>query len=226
MYAFQPNQQSGKYMRHLNTVLPSAGPFYYAAIPLTPKGGETRVCKEIPFSFIPERLRDEVESGDTLERLHAAESNGQEVWDTQAYQEHPVVRSLESQGKLRPIPIGVYVDGVRYTSQIGAKTDNVIAWWVINLVSQRRHLAGFVRSTDVCKCGCGGWDTYHAVLSVLECMLFWSQSGKIGATRHDGSNWRATDLLPSVTSYKFQTAVLWIKGDWAEHSKTLGCRFY
>lgn len=143
------------------------------------------------------------------------------VCGTDAYRHHPVVQAHQNAGKPLPLPIGLYVDGVRYTSEIGAKTDNLLAFWLINLLTMKRHLIGFVRSSDICRCGCRGWCTLWPILKTIQWFCLTMVAGKtldrgpFGEIITDGWYVPNDPLL-------FYGVLLWIKGDWAEHSKTLG----
>eukprot|EP00973_Karenia_brevis_P051686 7179403-Karenia_brevis.AAC.1 len=56
------------------------------------------------------------------------------------YQQHAVVREALAEGKGKPLPLAVYVDGVQYSSAIAGRSDTVCGVWLVNLVTQKRHL--------------------------------------------------------------------------------------
>ena len=61
----------------------------------------------------------------------------------------------------------MYVDAVRYTRTQPGRTDSVIAWWMYNLVSGKRHIIFLMRKAELCRCGCAGWCSYFAVWTFI-----------------------------------------------------------
>eukprot|EP00974_Lingulodinium_polyedra_P057325 5515057-Lingulodinium_polyedra.AAC.1 len=57
-------------------------------------------------------------------------------------------------------PLALYLDGVGYQNR-----DSCLGIWVVNLVTNRRHLFSVTRKRDRCRCGCGSWCTLHALMS-------------------------------------------------------------
>ena len=53
-----------------------------------------------------------------------------------AYNEHPVV----SRSVKKPIPLAIYFDGVQYATR-----SSLVGFWLVNLVSSRRHLVCSIR---------------------------------------------------------------------------------
>eukprot|EP00969_Alexandrium_andersonii_P153658 6794654-Alexandrium_andersonii.AAC.1 len=102
---------------------------------------------ELPFRPPHELLHDElVEDGSVLLKLQEQVDEG---LLPPAYAEHPVVREADSP----VVPLAVYMDGVAYS-----QTDSAVGIWLVNLVSNARHMVGLVRKSITCKCGCRGWD--------------------------------------------------------------------
>ena len=66
-----------------------------------------------------------------------------------AYASHPVV---EKSLPLTAIPLALYLDGISFSNK-----DSVLGIFVINMISQRRHLVCNIRKNMLCRCGCGGW---------------------------------------------------------------------
>eukprot|EP00959_Pyramimonas_sp_CCMP1952_P097027 2028168-Pyramimonas_sp.AAC.1 len=58
-------------------------------------------------------------------------------------------------GKL-PLPIAVYVDGVRFTALQAGRSDSILVATIVNLLSNKRHVVGVLRQLDMCRCGCNG----------------------------------------------------------------------
>ena len=65
-------------------------------------------------------------------------------------------------------PLGLYIDGVRYTKSIGAgKYDSLYNITVHNLASGKRHLVGVVSKKETCKCGCRGWCSLYIIFRFM-----------------------------------------------------------
>ena len=58
--------------------------------------------------------------------------------------------------------MALYVDGAPHS-----QTDSVVGFWVINLVTQRRHLTAVLRKRNGCTCGCKGWCSLYAIFRML-----------------------------------------------------------
>ncbi|CAK0878347.1 unnamed protein product, partial [Prorocentrum cordatum] len=91
-------------------------------------------------------------------------------------------------GQLPPLPLAVYVDGVRYQSHAAGRSDAVTGWWVVNLLSGRR------------------WQLLHL------------QGGRRPATKWGGT---ARPEGTNTAALDFSAVLLYVKGDWCEHSRTL-----
>ena len=53
------------------------------------------------------------------------------------------------------LPLDIFVDGLPYSL-----VDSVVAIWLINVVTKRRHVLAVVCKRLSCKCGCHGWCTF------------------------------------------------------------------
>ena len=81
---------------------------------------------------------------------------------TAAFQNNPVVKSLEPEERRKIIQGAIYLDGVAYQAKkIGY--DSVIGFWFVNLLTQKRHVIAMVRKKNLCRCGCGGWRTLSVI---------------------------------------------------------------
>eukprot|EP00959_Pyramimonas_sp_CCMP1952_P204119 4268835-Pyramimonas_sp.AAC.1 len=49
--------------------------------------------------------------------------------------------------------------------------DNLVQVSVVNMVSHTRHLVGFMRTSELCDCGCGGHCSIHGMLQVAAWQL-------------------------------------------------------
>eukprot|EP00959_Pyramimonas_sp_CCMP1952_P068458 1428613-Pyramimonas_sp.AAC.1 len=85
------------------------------------------------------------------------------------------------------------MDGVRYTPAQAGHQDSLLQPSVINLVSWKRHLLGFVRKGDMCDCGCGGKHTVRTLMSVAVWQLETLASGQWPLQKHDQGEWSDTE---------------------------------
>lgn len=132
----------------------------------------------------------------------------------------PTPLSDRSGGGRAVLPLALYLDGVPMT-----KRDGVLGIWMYNLVSMKRHLVAVLRKSSMCKCGCHGWDSLHAVW----CFVHWSlramAAGRFPEKRHDNQAWKAADSQRGSlagTPLAFCGMLLQIKGDWSEFASSLG----
>ena len=104
--------------------------------------------------------------------------------------------------------------------------DSLLAVTFINLISGKRHIAGFIRTADVCDCGCGGYDTIHGLLSVTAMMAESLVKGLSPEVRHDGEpHWFYDEEIMKTRpgeDLKFRGVFIHVKGDWCEYQKSLG----
>jgi hypothetical protein len=236
-----PGKQSGKYQAHLDTVLPSPGPLYYADVPCSPKGkgdvlqGLTQRRKvSTPISPLWLRLQAELQTQpDMLDELRPEAEpfkNHNSVMSTPSYMDHKVVQDAMRRNAVSgliqplPLPLALYIDGVRFTAPLAGRTESVLGIWIINLLTQKRHYFASLRTLDACRCGCKGNCSIYVLMFVLRWQLRWLAKGKAPATRHDRTSFAALDPLCKTPgeSLPFNCALLQVKGDWAEHCKTLG----
>ena len=117
-------------------------------------------------------------------------------------------------------PISLYMDAVPYSH-----TDSVLAVWAQCLVTGARFCLGVLRKRTPCKCGCRGWCSFNELFMFLRWSLLALARGIFPPTRHDGKPWASADAVRCGTAGKYlpcRAAVVFIKGDWAEYSATLG----
>ena len=133
------------------------------------------------------------------------------------YSQHPIVLASPHEQFL---PIALYVDAVSYTWD---RKDGCMGWWIINLSSQRRHLAAVTKKSMKCRCGCRGWCSTSVCCQFLAYLLRVMLNGVYPAERYDGGGWAGHamgDLAGQPLGYK--ALCVMVKGDWAEFAHTLG----
>ena len=135
-----------------------------------------------------------------------------------AYYSHPL-----AQHAIGPVcPVAIFIDAVPYSH-----TDSIIGWWVINLVTGRRHLFCTLRKKSCCKCGCRGWCTFHVVFAFLRWSLEAAAKKRHPAIRQDGQPWTDADVrvgrgTAADTEMSCAYCVMYVKGDWAEYAGIVG----
>ena len=132
---------------------------------------------------------------------------------------HPVVQQAEAETTPDPvIPLSLFVDGVSY-----AKRDSLLLMSITNLLTGSKKVIAVLRKRILCKCGCRGWESLHAVFLWLRWALEVLKAGRHPEARHDGQPF--SDQEPSRQrkagkSLGFRAAVLQLRADWAEISHT------
>ena len=135
--------------------------------------------------------------------------------------EHPQVARALAMGWHPPIPLAVYVDGVVYQQGASGRSDTVGGYWIINLVSGSRYLVAVARHSDECRCGCKSWCTTYPILHYISWQLEAMQTHRRPPAMHNGAAW-AQGSVPDDPSLPFNACLIYIKGDWMEHLRTIG----
>ena len=145
------------------------------------------------------------------------------ILDLQCYNEHPAViaaragrESGDDNARMDPVPIGLYLDGVTYQSSAAGRQDSVTGIWIINLLTETRFLMSVHRSSDACQCGCRGWCSTYVFLENARWQLDHMQRG----VRPE--KWPNGEEVDGPRELSYSTALIFVKGDWSEHSKSLG----
>ena len=224
LYRMPPGKETGAYQKRLDRVLPPVDVTYDVPTPVNLNYFTIRTTKMTPVKYGWKCIEDELKSDPTiLETLMADPGDRKKsVLDIPAYCQHPVVVTEVSNGRPKPLPVGIYLDGIRYLLQAAGRQDTVLGVWLINLVSGKRHLLCSQRSSDTCLCGCRGWDSLYPLLLTVQWMLRAMTVGKTPPAKHDGTEWGPDDPYKDPQDLSTKSVLVWIKGDWMEHSKSLG----
>jgi hypothetical protein len=104
--------------------------------------------------------------------------------------------------------------------------DTLLQISFINLLSGKRHLAGCVRTAEMCQCGCGGHDTIHGFMLVASMIAQSLVDGIAPPLRHDGEDHvHYNDEFMTISPGSplgFKGAFCYLLGDWGEYQKSLG----
>ena len=117
------------------------------------------------------------------------------------------------------VPIAIYMDGVPYSL-----TDSVVGFWVVNLVTEARHLFMVVRKRFTCKCGCRGWCTFWPIFQFIHWNLEAMARGVCPAKRADGEDFRACEKglrEKAGEPMPMKYACIHLQGDWMEFCERL-----
>ena len=220
-FAGKPGLQSGRYSQILDGVLPCAGPVVFESIPCMNNKTSERARVYIPFAAVWEHVWTDVQQTPSMIE------DAQTMSLPQIYHDHPVVQDAARKKQPRPLPLAVFLDGVRFTSIVAGRSDSVLGLWVVNLVTKQRYWFGGLRTNDICRCGCRGWDSIFPVLSCFAWQLAQLAEGRRFNVRQDQSEFDPHDPLVALRAERgddlgFRCAVIWVKGDLAELGHTLG----
>ena len=214
-FMLSPDSSSGHFSRHLQHALGvdlRTASHYHVDVPSYDKHSLSRSLRSTPM-LLPHELFDHecseaVGYSEALRLAAASNSLGP------IYAEHPVVQHAD-----KPVsPVGVYLDSVPFL-----KRDSVLGLWVYNTILQTRHVVALLRHSQMCRCGCGGYCSMHAIFTAFAWSMAALAAGRWPDCKHDGSAW-----LPDEAGYSKKgqplrkAAVVEVRGDWAEFNKSLG----
>jgi hypothetical protein len=214
-FAMAPNAKStGHYQRKIDHVLrlkEREHVLYELQVPGHAKYNASREVSTIHVIPPHELIIDEVEKNRTLEQSLCAPN---QAWQTDDFARHA------RQSDVPLYPCAFYLDGVVYQ-----KRDSTLGFWLYNVISGVRQLFCVLKKSQICKCGCKGWCTLHVVFSFLRWSLESLLQGVLPSCRHDGSQWLPSDAVRATRAGSaaiMRGLVVFVKGDWAEFSHTLG----
>ena len=194
LLAFRPDDPStGHYSRHFDIAVGAKmdrESFYHLQSPMENRLDASRGLENIPVYNFFEELEAEIEENKDLcaqfDKAMATRGSLPPI-----YWNHPVV--VANPGR-RVWPCAIYIDGLAVT-----RTDGLLAFYFYNLISGKRCLCCSLRKTEMCKCGCGGWDSLYPVWLWISWQVETLKQGRRPKHRHD-------ELVP----------------DWGEESGILG----
>ena len=80
-------------------------------------------------------------------------------------------------------PGALFIDAVPF-----ARRDSLIGFWFYNVISGVRHLLVAVRKSELCSCGCRGYDTLFPIMLWLHWVFAALAKGEVPPNRHDLSS--------------------------------------
>lgn len=217
---FNPSTRStGHFQRHLDSVLGVRmrnDSWYTLKVPSRSKGWAVRQVRATPVLLPHGELQAELEaSGTYAAELQIAHDNGSLP---PLFYNHPG-RALGNHALERLYaPLGIFIDGVRTIAG-----DAAIGFWLVNLITERRHLFAVLRKRCLCSCGCKGWCSYFVILDYLRWSLTALAKGLWPSTWWSGDPWEeGADKARAGQPMKFAALLVWIKADWGEWASSFG----
>jgi len=219
--AVRPNEQSGRFSTRFNKVLgiesdEDSDPFYNMDVVGFNRAQAMRYTQSVPMWPPHEALDEELRTmPDMPTRLTAAVAAGDLP---PKYFTHQIVRDNDSGAPV--YPLAFYVDAVDFM-----RTDGVLGFWVLSLVSGIRHLCCVLRKSEMCHCGCRGWDTIISVMMAFSWSFRALATGRLPTSRHDHSPWTESDGGREVvggTLLEYKAVCLFFKNDLMENITTYG----
>jgi hypothetical protein len=216
--AVHPAKEGGAFSKHFDKVIgldrELKGEFYEFPMPMLERWSLGRTVGPNFANFAYKQIKSEVENVPGFwDSLRADIDKGDFGL---AYSEHPLVVCNPAE---TIVPLGIYLDGVAYQNR-----DKALGLWIINLSTNKRHLAMVFKNKAFCRCGCHYWCSLYSAFEVLGWLVRTMASGKYPSTRHDDSQWALGDSNHDLadTSLGYKAAVIMVKGDWAEFALTMG----
>ena len=216
-FGFRPDAPSGHYQRHLDTVLEhstKSDKLYAFAAPSHATGALGRSMRTLYTVPPHEALATEMEDPAAQAQLRTMVAQGNLP---RRYFDHHIV-ARHGTPETPVLPLSMFIDGVPYSIN-----DSVVGIWVQNIATGTRHLCAVLRKRHMCRCGCKGTCTMWPVMSFLAWSFRSLADANLPYQRHDGP-FGLADATRSANAGKPipRGAVLFVKGDWAEYSVSLG----
>ena len=217
----RPDSQSGWFSTHFNRVLGVRSddidePYYEMDVVGYNRGQAVRCSRLVPIWPPLEAIDEEYRRNPGLPARLTAAIDACEL--PPKYLSHRVVRDNVS--GVPVFPIAFYADAVAFM-----RTDGVLGLWVLNLVSGVRHLCCVLRKSELCTCGCRGWDSIVCVMAALGWSFDAAATGVHPSSRHDRAPWKDSDAgreLVAGTALGFKLCCLFFKNDLMENVTTYG----
>ena len=215
---------TGNYSKHFDVVTGvdvgrgSEG-FYYVDTPCHLRSEVLRTSQRTPAVLPIDVISEELALVPELHAKYDAAIGERTL--PPAYFEHPVVAAAAEQGEGDKVwPAAIYIDGVSF-----ARRETCLGFWFYNVLSGQRSLLAALRKSEVCHCGCRGYDTVFCILTFLHWQLKALAEGVHPRFRHDGSEWCPSTEAKchALAGHRlgFRVAVVFLKADWGEFATNL-----
>ena len=124
-FAKAPGECTGNYKKLVDNRLPLEGSLYYADMPVTVKRQVHVTRKRLPFREVFRTIAKEVAEDDEIKQAlkEGRTDDSDSVMSLPGYLEHPLVKDAIANGREWPLPLALYMDGVRYAGQAAGRND-------------------------------------------------------------------------------------------------------
>lgn len=218
--AVRPDRPTGHFSRHFDRALAcdsGQANLYHFEVPGHNRAEAARASIEVAAIPLQEHLEAVARANPELL------SNLQQKVESRSlppcYFSHPVVQAARAADE-QCLPLALYTDSTPF-----ARQDSIVGVFAYDLVTNMRCLLTCLRKSELCKCGCGGWDSLFPVWLFAEWCLRSCASGRYPGKRHDGQTFTQGDAVRSSVAgmpLGFRAAVLFLKSDWSEWGSSFG----
>lgn len=218
--AMRPDSPSGHFSRHFDRALACDSgrvDLYSFDVPGHNRSEAARASIEVAAIPVQEHLAAVALANPEL--LSTLQQKVESRALPPCYYSHPVVQDAHAAGE-QCLPLALYVDSTPF-----ARQDSVVGVFVYDLITNVRCLLTCLRKSELCKCGCGGWDSMFPVWLFAEWCLRSCATGRYPGARHDGRTFTEGDAVRSSLAgmtLGFRAAVLFLKSDWSEWGSSFG----
>ena len=224
-FAMAPGADSNVYQKRLDKHLPlqrARREYYDLPCPITTKPGSRETMHKMvvpPYDALDREMQRRPLAADQVAQIVSESAQ----WGAY-YKSHPTVRARTTNDP-PVIPFALYLDGVRYSRQIGSgRAQSLLLFTVTNLLTSKRHLIGVFHKSRMCRCGCrSGMCTLYPFLLFLKWACVAGSLGMRPDRRHDGP-FAPGDYFAERAGEALLAKYLLveIKGDLVEFTTTLG----
>ena len=187
--AVHPDRSSGQYSKHFDLIVGTRrcdtdGDYYIMQSPCYLRSQARRSVEPLEVSTPLEAIEEEIRTTPNINERLASMTAAGDFPD--AYFEHPVKQRAPPNTNV--FPYVLYIDGIAFQ-----RTDGLLRFSVISLVTGISHLNVALRKSELCACGCKGWCTIFGVMLMLHWSFESLARGRWFQSRHDSTDWLPSD---------------------------------
>jgi len=184
-----PERSSGQYSKHFDLVVGTRrcdtdGDDYWMKSPCYLRAESKRSAQDLCVWTPLESAEEEVRTNPGIHKKLAVAIEAGDL--PQAYFDHPVKQRAPPNTSV--LPYVLYIDGIAFQ-----RTDGLLRFSVISLVTGISHLNAVLRKSELCACGCAGWCTIFGILLMVKWSFESLARGRWFRSRHDNGEWLPSD---------------------------------
>eukprot|EP00959_Pyramimonas_sp_CCMP1952_P316307 6620507-Pyramimonas_sp.AAC.1 len=111
-------------------------------IPVVDRHSLGRTYQTVPFAALHEFVYNDVQNDSSMIGTIA-----ERTWPA-VYHQHPVTLDARANGQADPLPLALFIGGVRYSSNVAGRADSISGVWLINLMTSKRYYFGCLRELE------------------------------------------------------------------------------